>query len=67
MVKFYFNIDNINSEVPNTMIVQFFFQGKADELIKVFSKANPVDKVRASQLLQKLDVTNTARYKQELK
>lgn len=61
------NIDNINSEVPNTMIVQFFFQGKADELIKVFSKANPVDKVRASQLLQKLDVTNTARYKQELK
>lgn len=61
------NIDNVNSEVPNTMIVQFFFQGKTDELIKVFSKANLTDKVRASELLQKLDVSNSARYKQELK
>ncbi|MBI2729647.1 MAG: DUF4835 family protein [Sphingobacteriales bacterium] len=60
-------IDNVNTEVPNTMIVQFFFQGKADEIIKVFSKGNPTDKSRASELLQKLDVSNSARYKQELK
>ena len=61
------NIDNMNSEVPNTMIVQFFFQGKTDELIKVFSKAVMSDKTRALELLQKLDVSNSARYKQELK
>ncbi|MBI1779817.1 MAG: DUF4835 family protein [Sphingobacteriales bacterium] len=61
------NIDNINAEVPNTMIVQFFFQGKANELVKVFSKANGSDKSRALELLQKLDVSNTALYKQELK
>lgn len=57
-----FNADNIN-----TMINQFFFQGKANELIKIFSKASPQDKVRASELLQKLDITNAARYKEELK
>lgn len=61
------NIDNINAEVPNTMIVQFFFQGKSNELIKVFSKANGADKSRALELLQKLDVSNSALYKQELK
>ena len=57
-----FNADNIN-----TMINQFFFQGKANELIKIFSKASPQDKSRASELLQKIDITNAARYKEELK
>jgi len=57
-----FNADNIN-----TMINQFFFQGKANELIKIFSKASPQDKARASELLQKIDITNAARYKEELK
>lgn len=61
------NIDNVNTEVPNTMIVQFFFQGKVDEMIKIFSKANPTDKARALELLQKLDVSNSSRYKEELK
>jgi len=49
------------------MINQFFFQGKTNELIKVFSKASPQDKARASELLQKLDITNAARYKAELR
>ena len=49
------------------MIMQFFFQGKANELIKLFSKANTQDKMRASELLQKLDLTNANRYKSELK
>lgn len=57
-----FNADNIN-----TMINQFFLQGKANELIKIFSKASPQDKARASELLQKIDITNAARYKEELK
>lgn len=57
-----FNTDN-----PNTMINQFFFQGKATELIKLFSKAQPQDKQRASDILQKVDVTNAPRYRDELK
>ncbi len=59
--------NSFNTDNPNTMIMQFFFQGKANELIKLFSKANTQDKMRASELLQKLDLTNANRYKTELK
>lgn len=60
-------MNNFNTENPNTMINQFFFQGKATELIKLFSKSNQQDKLRASEILQKIDLTNAARYKTELK
>jgi hypothetical protein len=60
-------LTNFNNDNPNTMINQFFFQGKTTELIKIFSKAPQQDKARASELLQKLDVTNSNRYKTELK
>jgi hypothetical protein len=56
-----------NSDNPNTMINQFFFQGKSNELIKVFSKALPQDKSKASELLSRLDVTNASNYKDALK
>ncbi|MEP7141967.1 MAG: DUF4835 family protein [Ferruginibacter sp.] len=60
-------LTNFNADNQNTMINQFFFQGKASELIKIFSKALPQDKLRASDLLQKMDITNATRYKDELK
>lgn len=60
-------LNNFNTDNPNTMINQFFFQGKATELIKIFSKATPQDKPRASELLQKMDITNSTRYKEEIK
>ena len=60
-------LTNFNNENPNTMINQFFFQGKSQELIKIFSKANPADKSRALELLQKLDITNSGTYKDQLK
>ena len=60
-------LNNFNTDNPNKMINQFFFQGKANELIKVFSKAPQQDKARASELLQKMDLTNAAKYKDELK
>ncbi len=56
-----------NSDNPNTMINQFFFQGKSNELIKVFSKALPQDKAKAAELLARLDVTNASNYKEALK
>ena len=33
-------LNTINTENPNSMILQFFFQGKSSELVKVFSNAN---------------------------
>lgn len=60
-------LEAFNTENPNTMINQFFFQGKSTELIKIFSKAKPQDKARASEILSKLDLTNSGKYKDELK
>ena len=60
-------INNFVTDNPNKMVSQFFFQGKSQELIKLFSKAPQQDKGRASELLQKLDLTNSSRYKDELK
>ncbi|GAB2835297.1 DUF4835 family protein [Ferruginibacter profundus] len=60
-------LNNFNTDNPNKMINQFFFQGKSTELIKLFSKAPQQDKARASELLQKMDVTNANKYKDELK
>ncbi len=60
-------LSSFNADNTNTMINQFFFQGKATEIIKIFSKAAPQDKARASELLQKIDVTDAGRYKDELR
>jgi hypothetical protein len=57
-------LSNLNRENPNSMIVQVFFQGKATELVKVFSKANPDLKNRAADMLIKLDLTNASLYKE---
>lgn len=57
----------LNNDVPGTMIVSFFFQGKVNELTSIFKKATPQDMQRAREMLVKLDITNANRYKQELK
>jgi hypothetical protein len=58
------SLNTINSDNPNSMIMQFFFQGKGTELVKVFSHANADQKTRAKDILTKLDITNAALYKE---
>jgi hypothetical protein len=60
-------LNNFNADNPNTMILQFFFQGKSQELIKLFSKASPPEKAKALEYLQKLDISNSSKYKEGLK
>jgi len=57
------SLNRINTENPNSMLVQFFFQGKSAELVKMFSKANADLKKRARDLLVKMDITNANAYK----
>jgi hypothetical protein len=59
-------LSTIQKENPNSMIMQFFFQGRSAELVKVFSKANKDIRDRALNHLLKLDITN-ARVYNELK
>lgn len=58
------NLNNVNQANPNSMVLQFFFQGKSDELLKAFSHADPQLKVQARELLTKLDLTNANAYKE---
>ncbi len=54
-------------ENPNTMIQQFFMQGKYQEMVGIFKKAPSAEKAKAAELLSELDVINAAKYKEELR
>ncbi len=58
---------SMTTDNPNIMIYSFFFQGKSDEIIRIMKKANPGERARAIEMLQKVDITNAAKYKDELK
>lgn len=60
-------LNTLNNDIPSTMAVQFFFQGKSSELIKMFKKAPPEQKSRAREILVKIDIGNANTYKQEMK
>jgi hypothetical protein len=60
-------LNTFNAENPNTMINQFFFQGKSAELISIFSKGTPQEKAKALEILPKLDLTNSAKYREGIK
>lgn len=57
-------LNTVNNENPNSMILQFFFQGKGNELVKVFSKATAEQKTRAKDILARIDLTNAAAYRE---
>jgi hypothetical protein len=57
-------LNTVNVDNPNSMIIQFFFQGKSTELVKIFSKADADTKTRARDYLVKMDLTNGSVYKE---
>lgn len=57
-------LTSLSQEFPNSMIMQFFFQGKSAELVKIFSRAPQDLKVQAREMLVKLDITNASVYKE---
>jgi hypothetical protein len=60
-------LNTFNVQNSNTMILQFFMQAKTQELVKIFSKANPTDKAKALDLLKKLDISSASQYEEQLK
>jgi len=59
-------LNTVNTENPSTMILQFFFQSKANEISKIFKKGTPDEKSRALDMLTKMDIGNINLYKQDL-
>lgn len=59
--------NTINNDQQNSMIIPFFFQGKSNEIVKIFRKAPPDEKQRVREIMARLDISNSNLYKQELK
>jgi hypothetical protein len=60
-------LQSFGKENPNTMLQQFFMQGKYQELVGIFKKAPAGEKAKALELLSELDVINASKYKEELR
>ncbi|HOA38889.1 MAG TPA: DUF4835 family protein [Flavihumibacter sp.] len=60
-------LNTLNSDIPNTMFVNFFFQSRSQELARMFKKSPPEEKNQALDILSRLDISNANYYKQELK
>lgn len=56
-----------NTEIPNSMFVQFFMQVKAQELVGIFKKASTDDKQKVVDILSALDAQNSGIYKEDLR
>jgi hypothetical protein len=57
-------LNTVNQENPNSMAIQFFFQGKSSELVRIFSRADGEMKTQARTLLSRLDLTNANAYRE---
>jgi len=57
-------LNTVNQENPSSMVIQFLLQGKSNELIRIFSKADPEVKTQAKNILSRLDLTNANAYKE---
>jgi hypothetical protein len=57
-------LSSLDKDNPNSMILQFFFQGKSNEMVKVFSHATADLKTRAREILMKIDISNAEMYKE---
>lgn len=60
-------LNTLNTETPNLMIMPFFFQGKSDEIIRIYKKSDPQEKARILDLCSRLDIANASKYRQDLK
>jgi hypothetical protein len=60
-------LNTVHAETPNLMFMPFFFQGKSNEIIQLFKKANGQDKARIIDMCGRLDIANASKYAQELK
>lgn len=58
---------NFNKENANTMFMQFFMQNKSTELIGIFKNGTPQEKQQAIDALSLIDISNTAKYREQLR
>lgn len=55
-------IEKVHAKEPNSFNVRLFFTAKNDEIIKLFSKAEPAEKNELIPVLETLDPANATKY-----
>lgn len=55
-------LPKVHAKEPNSFNVRLFFTAKADEIVKLFGKAEPAEKNELIPLLETLDPANTLKY-----
>lgn len=60
-------LEQLSKDNPNAMLIAVFFQAKSDELVGVFSGADPQEKTKAVNYLRSIDPTNSTKYDKLLK
>ena len=67
IIEAFTRLQAFNQENPNTMILQFFIQGRSTEIIGLFKKGTPQERSRIVELMNTLDVANAGEYKSQLR
>ena len=55
-------LESISKDNPNGILLAVFFQAKSDELMGIFSGADPSEKTKALNYLRAMDPTNATKY-----
>jgi hypothetical protein len=53
---------NVYNDRPNSFLMQFFFNAKADELVNLYQQGTPDEKTQVTQLLSQIDPGNISKY-----
>ena len=56
----------LDKQKQSSMLNQVFFSAKADEIVDIFSKGNPMERTKIYNVMVDADPTNTSKY-EELK
>lgn len=55
-------LQQMNKENPSSVLLQFFFNAKSDELIRIMGQATREDRTKYLPMLMAMDVINTRKY-----
>ena len=60
-------LKKVNTENPSTLLMQFFFNAKSDEVLNYLAKSSMTDKQKLVPILSSLDVSNANKYAELLR
>jgi hypothetical protein len=58
---------NVYRQNPNLFIIKLFFDAKSNEIINIFSQANPADKTKVYDILKEADPARISQYEKLIK